>query len=191
MGLDGRTRASPPAASSSVHALLSAITPSHIPPPPPLPSAAPIASLLSLPPTPARVIAPSPAYPSPSSTHVVPKSSSASTDVVLALSLPSTPPVLSQVITPLRRTHPFPPVLDLFPAPFTYTERQRDVAQRHTASIASSSLHCTRRTMQVCCLPFACSSSRSRQCSPHLESLKRRRCAHTAVRCPPTDDLLA
>ena len=39
------------------------------------------------------------------------------------------------LITPPRRTHSFPPVLDLSPAPATYSERQRDVVASIMAGI--------------------------------------------------------
>ena len=123
MGLAGRTRVTPTVSSSPLDALLSAINP--LPPSPVhLPSPPCVASLPSAPPTLARLIIPFPAYPSSSSTLTQLSSSSSSAR-----------PVLQQVITSPRRTHSSPPVLDLSPAPATYSECQRDVVASVMAGI--------------------------------------------------------
>ena len=122
--LDGRTRVVPPTSSSALDTLLSAVISPLAPSPIPLPSPPSVASLASAPPTLARVVTPFPAYPSLSSTHIVLPSYSSSTR-----------PVLPQVITSPRRTHSSPPVLDMSPAPSTYSERQRDVVASVMAGI--------------------------------------------------------
>ena len=106
--LDGRTRVAPTASASALDALLSAA----ISPPPsaaialPFPPSPPILASLPYPPlTPARVLA------------------------------SSQPPTVTFVSPPVRRTHSFPPVLDLSPAPSTYSERQRDVVASVIAGI--------------------------------------------------------
>ena len=111
ISLDGRTHVIPPTPSPSpLDALLSAISP-----PPsassPLSSSSSPPSLLSpsspfpFPPTPARVV----------------------------VSTPSQAPTI--ISTPLRRTHSSPPLLDVSPAPSTYSERQRDVVASVMAGI--------------------------------------------------------
>ena len=110
MQLGGRMRVVPTVSASPLDALLSAAI-SPLPPSPiPLSSPPPVASPPSAPPTPARVITPFPAYP-------------------IASLVPSTG------ITSPRRTHSSPPVLDLSPAPSTYSERQRDVVASVMAGI--------------------------------------------------------
>ena len=110
MKLDGRIRVYPIASPSPLDALLSAaISPlpsSSIP----LSSPPFVASLPSPPPTPARLITP-------------------------ILARPVVSPVSSTVITSPRRTHSSPPVLNLSPAPSTYSERQRDVVASVMAGI--------------------------------------------------------
>ena len=110
MRLDGRIRVSPIASPSPLDALLyAAIVP--LPPSPiPLPSPSSVASPPPPLPTPARVITAFPAYPIAS-------------------------PVPTTVITSPRRTHSSPPVLDLSPAPSTFSERQRDVVASVMAGI--------------------------------------------------------
>ena len=152
MPLDGRIRVHPVASPSPLDALLSAAI-SPLPPcPSPLPSPPCVASLPS-PPTPARIITPSPAYPIVASYPLqVQHSSSTSPTPVPHQSHHSPIPVPQQshnspttvaqqshtshtVITSPRRTHSFPPVLDLSPAPATYSERQRDVVASVMAGI--------------------------------------------------------
>ena len=120
MGLDGRTRVVPTVSSSPIDALLSAAINPFLPSPPP-----------SNPPTPARVIAPHAAYPIVSSSPALIRTPS--------LYSPSTVQVQSNhtqtVFTSPRRTHSSPPVLDLSPAPSTFSERQRDVVASVMAGI--------------------------------------------------------
>ena len=108
ISLDGRTRVVPPTSSSPLDALLSAISPL---PPSPIPlSSPPVASLAAAHPTLARIITSFPAHPVVS-------------------------PTPCTVITTPRRTHSSPPVLDLSPAPSTYSECQRDVVASVMAGI--------------------------------------------------------
>jgi hypothetical protein len=109
MGLDGRTRVAatgPPSQSSS----------------------SPLDALLS-------VI--SPLSSSSASPPSLPSHSSASsfppTPARVILACPPLPPTI--ISTPLRRTHSSPPVLDVSPAPSTYSERQRDVVASVMAGI--------------------------------------------------------
>ena len=102
----------PPPSSSPLDALLSAISPSLLaatsPPSHPSLSSTSPSSLLSpffSPPTPARILAFDP------------------------------PPPSTIISTPLRRTHSSPPILDVSPAPSTYSERQRDVVASVMAGI--------------------------------------------------------
>jgi hypothetical protein len=108
MRLDGRTRVVPMTSSSPLDALLSAISP-----PPPFstsPSTPPfLSSQLSSPPAPAHFSTPFPAF-----------------------RVAQTPTTVS---TPLRRSHSSPPILDMSPAPSTYSERQRDVVASIMAGI--------------------------------------------------------
>ena len=146
MALDGRIRVHPIAFPSPLDALLSAAIVPLLPPPAHLSSAPPVTSLPSLPslppPTPASVITPSPAYPSVTSCpQQVQQPSSTNPTTVLQQSHTSTSTVPRQsntgqtVITSPPRTHSFPPVLDLSPAPATYSERQRDVVASVMAGI--------------------------------------------------------
>jgi hypothetical protein len=120
MGLDGRTRVVPTVSSSPLDALLSAAIHPFLPSPPP-----------SNPPTPAHVIAPLLAHPI-DSTHPA---------LIRTQSLHSPSAVQQQsnnsqtLFTSPRRTHSSPPVLDLSPAPSTYSERQRDVVASVMAGI--------------------------------------------------------
>ena len=120
MPLDSRTRVQPIASPSPLDALLSAAINPFLPSPPP-----------SNPPTPARVIAPHAAYPIVSSSPALIRTPS--------LYSPSTVQVQSNhtqtVFTSPRRTHSSPPVLDLSPAPSTFSERQRDVVASVMAGI--------------------------------------------------------
>ena len=153
MKLDGRTRVHPISSPSPLDALLSAAVSPLPPSPPPLPSPSFVASLPPPPPTPARVITPFPAQPivasyplqvqhsSSTSPATVPPQSHYSPATVPAQSHSSPTTVAQQshtshtVITSPRRTHSFPPVLDLSPAPATYSERQRDVVASVMAGI--------------------------------------------------------
>ena len=120
VSLKGRTRVIPSPSASSLDALLSAAI---LPFPPAtihLSCAFHVASVPSPPPTPARVITPFPAQPIASSTP---------TTVQLQSSAGTT------LITSPHRTHSSPPVLDLSPAPSTYSERQRDVVASVMAGI--------------------------------------------------------
>jgi hypothetical protein len=103
ISLDGRTRVLPPTSSSSLDALLSAISPIPLSSTASLPASFP-------PPTPARLITP-------------------------ILAHPVVSPVSSTELTSPRRTHSSPPVLDLSPAPSTFSERQRDVVASVMAGI--------------------------------------------------------
>ena len=139
ISLDGRTRVVPPT-SFSLDALLSAISP--LPAPATLFSAASVASPPSAPPTLARVITPFHAYPIASSSPIiVQQQSSNSSSTVQIQSHHSPTAVQTQsnhsptVITSPRRTHSFPPVLDLSPPPSSYAERQRDVVASVMAGI--------------------------------------------------------
>ena len=142
MKLDGRMRVHPIAAPSPLDALLSAA----ISPLPPslnsLPSPPTLASLSSPPPTPARIITPSPVSPIVASfPPQVQQQSNTSPTAVQQQSYLSVSTVPQQsntgrtVITSPRRTHSFPPVLDLSPASDTYSERQRDVVASVMAGI--------------------------------------------------------
>lgn len=142
MALDGRVRVHPIASPSPLDALLSAAISPLPPSPNPLHSPYSLASLSSPPPTPARIITPSTAYPTVAScppqvqqpsitSHVtVQQQSHVSTSTV-----PQQSNTGQTVITSPRRTHSFPPVLDLSPAPATYSERQRDVVASVMAGI--------------------------------------------------------
>ena len=110
MGLAGRTRVTPTVSSSPLDALLSAAIIPFPLSPAPLSSPHSVTSLPSPPPTPARLITP-------------------------ILARPVISPVSSTVLTSPRRTHSSPPVLDLSPAPSTYSERQRDVVASVMAGI--------------------------------------------------------
>ena len=110
MGLAGRTRVTPTVSSSPLDALLSAAIIPFPLSPAPLSSPPSVTSLPSPPPTPARLINP-------------------------ILVRPVISPVSSTVLTSPRRTHSSPPVLDLSPAPSTYSERQRDVVASVMAGI--------------------------------------------------------
>ena len=110
MGLAGRTRVTPTVSSSPLDALLSAAIIPFPLSPAPLSSPPSVTSLPSPPPTPARLITP-------------------------ILARPVVSPVSSTVLTSPRRTHSSPPVLDLSPAPSTYSERQRDVVASVMAGI--------------------------------------------------------
>ena len=143
MKLDGRTRVHPISSPSPLDALLSAA----ISPLPSAPSALPsppfLASLPSAPPlTPARVITPSPAYPIVASSPPLVQHSSINSASSVPQQSHSSPTAVQQqsnnsptLITSPRRTHSFPPVLDLSPAPATYSERQRDVVASVMAGI--------------------------------------------------------
>ena len=115
MKLDGRTRVVPSHASPSSSTLdvlaSAAVHPHHALTSPSSSSSSSSSSsaLYSPPPTPARVVAPFPAY---------------------QLALPS-----AAVRTPLRRTHSAPPLLDAAPAPSTYSERQSVVMANVLAGI--------------------------------------------------------
>ena len=140
--LDGRIRVIPLTSPSALDALLSvAISPLSPAPVHPL-SAPSVASLPSPPSTPARVITPFPAQPivSVSPTLVQQQFNPGSTTVRLqSIRSPTTVQQQSNpsptVLTSPRRTHSFPPVLDLSPAPSTYSERQRDVVASVMAGI--------------------------------------------------------
>ena len=118
--LDGRIRVIPPTSPSALDALLSAAINPLLPSPPP-----------SNPPTAARVIAPLPAHPIDSSNPALIRTQS--------LYSPSAVQVQSNhtqtVFTSPRRTHSSPPVLELSPAPSTFSERQRDVVASVMAGI--------------------------------------------------------
>ena len=106
MDMAGRTVVVPPDSTSPLNALLFAISP-------------PSASTTTHPPS----------SPSPSSQLCHPPTSAR----VLITSPPAVPSTVFS--TPLRRTHSSPPVLDLSPAPSTYSERQRDVVASVMAGI--------------------------------------------------------
>ena len=120
MAPDGRIRVHPIASPSPLDALLSAVSIPLAQPPVPPPSPPFTNSLPSATPTLARVITVFPTHP-------------------IVFSSPAT--VQSQsnqsptLITTPRRTHSFPPVLDLSPAPSTFSERQRDVVASVMAGI--------------------------------------------------------
>ena len=143
VSLDGRTRVVPPPSSSPLDALLSAAI-IHPLPCSPLPhsSPPPVASLPSPPPTPARVIVPFPANTIVASCSLQVQRSSSTSPTTVPQQSHSSPTTVTQqshtshtVITSPRRTHSFPPVLDLSPAPATYSERQRDVVASVMAGI--------------------------------------------------------
>ena len=120
MALKGRTRVPPIASPSPLDALLSAVSIPLAQPPVPLPSPPCTDSLPSATPTLARVITVFP-------THSIVSSSPAT--------IQSQSDQSPTLITTPRRTHSFPPVLDLSPAPATYSERQRDVVASVMAGI--------------------------------------------------------
>ena len=120
MKLDGRIRVHPIPSPSPLDALLSAVSIPLPQRPVPLPSPSFIDSLPSATPTLARVITVFPTHPIVSSSPSTVQSQS------------NQSPTL---ITTPRRTHSFPPVLDLSPAPSTYSERQRDVVASVMAGI--------------------------------------------------------
>ena len=114
MPLDGRTRVVPSqasSASSTLDVLASAAVHPHpaLTSPSSSSSSSSFSALYSPRPTPARVIAPFPAY---------------------ELALPATP-----TSTPLRRTHSAPLVLEASPAPSTFSERQSVVVANVLAGI--------------------------------------------------------
>ena len=107
MGLDGRARVVPTASSCPLDALLSAAIS-------PLPPAAATAAV---------------SLPSPASPTSLPSPPLTPARVLASIQPPTSVP------TPPRRTHSSPPVLDLSPAPSTYSERQRDVVASVMAGI--------------------------------------------------------
>ena len=114
-GLDGRTRVVPPnPMSSPLDALLSVISPPSSSSSSSS-SSSPSSSSTSLSLTSSHLFSP------PTPAHVV------------ACSLPLPPTTI--ICTPLRRTHSSPPILDVSPAPSTYSERQRDVVASVMAGI--------------------------------------------------------
>ena len=142
MTLYGRIRVQPIASPSPLDALLSAAVSPLPPSPDTLHSPYSLTSLSSPPPTPAHVIMPSPASPivaSCSPQNQQPSTISPTTVQRQSCTSTSTIPNQSNtgptVITSPRRTHSFPPVLDLSPAPATYSERQRDVVASVMAGI--------------------------------------------------------
>ena len=142
MSLDGRIRVQPIAAPSPLDALLSAAISPLSPSLHSFPSPPSLASLSSPPPTPARIITPFPTSPIVASfPPQVQQQFNTSSTIVQIQSHLSASTVAQQsntgrtVITSPRRTHSFPPVLDLVPAPATYSERQRDVVASVMAGI--------------------------------------------------------
>ena len=141
MGLDGRTRVAPAVFSSPLDALLSAASICPLPLSLP-PSSSSDASLPPPPPTLARVVTPFPAYPivSSSPSHV---QYSSTTRPALGPQQSNYSPTTVQrqsnhrptLFTSPRRTNSSPPVLDLSPAPSTFSERQRDVVASVIAGI--------------------------------------------------------
>ena len=93
----------------------------------PIASPSPLDALLS------AAISPLPSapvsVPSPPSLSSLPSPPLTPARVLASIQPPTTVP------TPPRRTHSFPPVLDLSPAPSTYSERQRDVVASVMAGI--------------------------------------------------------
>ena len=152
MPLDGRIRVHPVASPSPLDALLSAaISPLRLAPPHfPLLLALPLCLLLlhqrasSHPPLPTRL---SPAIhckyntrpaPVPHQSHTSPTTvpfQSHSSPTTVPTTVAQQSHTSHTVITSPRRTHSFPPVLDLSPAPATYSERQRDVVASVMAGI--------------------------------------------------------
>ena len=120
MKLDGRTRVVPNVSSSPLDALLSAAIHPFLPSPPP-----------SNPPTPARVIAPLLAHPIDSTHPALIRTPSLDSPSAVQVQTNHT----QTVFTSPRRTHSSPPVLDLSPAPSTFSERQRDVVASSMAGI--------------------------------------------------------
>ena len=120
MKLDGRTRVHPIPSPSPLEALLSAVSIPLPQPPVPLPSPPFTDSLPSATPTLARVITVFPTHPLVSSSPSTVQSQSDQSPTL---------------ITTPRRTHSSPPVLDLSPAPSTFSERQRDVVASVMAGI--------------------------------------------------------
>ena len=120
MKLDGRTRVVPNVSSSPLDALLSAAIHPFLPSPPP-----------SNPPTSARVIAPLLAHPIDSTHPALIRTPSLDSPSAVQVQTNHT----QTVFTSPRRTHSSPPVLDLSPAPSTFSERQRDVVASVMAGI--------------------------------------------------------
>ena len=120
MGLDGRTRVVPTVSSSPLDALLSAAIHPFLPYPSP-----------TNPPTPARVIAPLLAHPIDSTHPALIRTPSLYSPSAVQVQTNHT----QTVFTSPRRTHSSPPVLDLSPAPSTFSERQRDVVASVMAGI--------------------------------------------------------
>ena len=142
MKLDGRTRVHPISSPSPVDALLSAAISPLPQSPVPHPSPPFIDSLPSAAATQARVITVFPTHSIVSSSaSIVQPSSNHSIITVQPRSNHSPTTVQPQsnnsptLINTPRRTHSFPPVLDLSPAPSTYSERQRDVVASVMAGI--------------------------------------------------------